>query len=158
MEYLLPHRNTMLLVDQIESYKADRLVASVTVKENSPFVDGHFPGYPILPGVILVEMMFQSCGLFGGLSAIYGAEFPEGDWKDVDISFEEFTRDLKARSIGIDKLVFKKPVYPNDELLIEVIPLKRFINFSTYQGKITDKATGEVVVKGKLTVFLGKNK
>jgi 3-hydroxyacyl-[acyl-carrier-protein] dehydratase len=147
----------MLLVDQIESYEAEALIASTVVKEQSPFVDGHFPGYPILPGVILVEMMYQACGLYGGLSAIYGDKFPEGKWMDVDVSFEEFTRDLKARSIGIDKLVFKKPVYPNDELVIIVKPLKRFLNFSTYEGEIRDKATNEQVVKGKLTVFLGKN-
>jgi len=154
---LLPHRNTMLLVDRIEEFSPEGLVASRTVRENSPFVDGHFPGYPILPGVILVEMMFQTCGLFGGMSAMY-AHSTNGEAASDSAAMEDFTKDLKARSIGIDKLVFKKPVYPNDELIIEVKPLKKFMNFSTYSAKIIDKSTQEIIVKGKLTVFLGKNK
>lgn len=153
---LLPHKRTMLLVDEIEDYSLERLVVSTAVKENSPFFDGHFPGHPILPGVILVEMMNQACCLFGSMSAIY-ANSENGEPAVSAAEFESFARNLKVRSIGIDKVVFKKPVYPKAQLIIEVKPLKKFRNFSTYVGKIFDKSNNELVVKGNLTVFVDKN-
>lgn len=143
---LLPHRGTMSLLDKIEHFDEELLRASTVVKEDAPFLDGHFPGYPILPGIVLIEMMYQACGLYGGLKAL-----SEQEGESID-----YSNGMVARSIGVDKLMFKKPVFPKDKLLIEVKPLKKVMNFSTYSGKVIIEASNSVCVSGKLTVFLGK--
>ena len=99
---LLPHRYPFLLIDRIVEFEpTKRLVAIKNVTINEPFFQGHFPGYPIMPGVLVVEAMAQAGGI------IMMAEIPDRDKKLV-----VFT--------GIERAKFRRPVTPGDQLRIEV--------------------------------------
>jgi len=146
---LLPHRPPMLLVDEIVSYEPGvSLTAKTQVNADMPFFKGHFPGFPMLPGVILVEMMFQTCGLFGRMEMI---ENQIGTASGENISDKK----MMGRAIKIDKTTFVKPVFPNSELTIVVFIKQKFMDFSVYDGKVLD-AQNEVVAKGNITVHLTK--
>jgi 3-hydroxyacyl-[acyl-carrier-protein] dehydratase len=99
---LLPHRYPFLLIDRVVEFeRAKRLVAIKNVTINEPFFQGHFPGYPIMPGVLVVEAMAQAGAI------IMMAELPDHDKKLV-----VFT--------GIERAKFRRPVTPGDQLRIEV--------------------------------------
>ena len=120
----LPHRYPFLLIDRIVEFEpAKRLVAIKNVTINEPFFQGHFPGYPIMPGVLVVEAMAQAGGI------IMMAEMPDREKKLV-----VFT--------GIERAKFRRPVTPGDQLRIEVDVL----SFRTRAGRIEGKA----YVDGKL--------
>jgi 3-hydroxyacyl-[acyl-carrier-protein] dehydratase len=121
---LLPHRYPFLLIDRIVEFESQkRLVAIKNVTINEPFFQGHFPGYPIMPGVLVVEAMAQAGGI------IMMAELPDRDKKLV-----VFT--------GIERAKFRRPVTPGDQLRIEVDVL----SFRTRAGRIE----GHAFVDGKL--------
>src|ERR1700691_6405933 len=120
----LPHRYPFLLIDRVVEFEpARRLVAIKNVTINEPFFQGHFPGYPIMPGVLVVEAMAQAGGI------IMMAEMPNRHEKLV-----VFT--------GIERAKFRRPVTPGDQLRIEV----EVLSFRTRAGKIQGRAT----VDGKL--------
>ncbi|HUB30364.1 MAG TPA: 3-hydroxyacyl-ACP dehydratase FabZ [Terracidiphilus sp.] len=121
---LLPHRYPFLLIDRIVEFEpAKRLVAIKNVTINEPFFQGHFPGYPIMPGVLVVEAMAQAGGV------IMMAEMPNRHEKLV-----VFT--------GIEKAKFRRPVTPGDQLRIEIDVLA----FRSRAGRIQ----GRALVDGKL--------
>jgi 3-hydroxyacyl-[acyl-carrier-protein] dehydratase len=120
----LPHRYPFLLIDRIVEFEpTKRLVAIKNVTINEPFFQGHFPGYPIMPGVLVVEAMAQA----GGIIMMH--EIPDRAQKLV-----VFT--------GIERAKFRRPVTPGDQLRIEVDVL----SFRTRAGRIEGKAW----VEGKL--------
>jgi 3-hydroxyacyl-[acyl-carrier-protein] dehydratase len=120
----LPHRYPFLLIDRVVEYEpARRLVAIKNVTINEPFFQGHFPGYPIMPGVLVVEAMAQAGGM------IMMAEIPDRQKKLV-----VFT--------GIERAKFRRPVTPGDQLRIEVDVLA----FRSRAGRIA----GRALVDGKL--------
>jgi 3-hydroxyacyl-[acyl-carrier-protein] dehydratase len=120
----LPHRYPFLLIDRITEFEpTKRLVAIKNVTINEPFFQGHFPGYPIMPGVLVVEAMAQA----GGIIMMH--ELPDRQEKLV-----VFT--------GIERAKFRRPVTPGDQLRIEVDVL----SFRLRAGKIQGRAT----VDGKL--------
>ena len=120
----LPHRYPFLLIDRIVEFEPmKRLVAIKNVTINEPFFQGHFPGYPIMPGVLVVEAMAQA----GGIIMMH--ELPDRAQKLV-----VFT--------GIERAKFRQPVRPGDQLRIEVDVL----SFRTRAGRIEGRAT----VDGKL--------
>jgi 3-hydroxyacyl-[acyl-carrier-protein] dehydratase len=99
---LLPHRYPFLLIDRvIEFERAKRLVAIKNVTFNEPFFQGHFPGYPIMPGVLVIEAMAQA-----------GAILMLNEIPDRENKLAVFT--------GIEKAKFRRPVTPGDQLRIEV--------------------------------------
>jgi 3-hydroxyacyl-[acyl-carrier-protein] dehydratase len=99
---LLPHRYPFLLIDRVVEFeRAKRLVAIKNVTVNEPFFQGHFPGYPIMPGVLVIEAMAQS-----------GAIVMMSEIADRDKKLAVFT--------GIDKAKFRRQVVPGDQLRIEV--------------------------------------
>jgi 3-hydroxyacyl-[acyl-carrier-protein] dehydratase len=99
---LLPHRYPFLLIDRvIEFERAKRLVAIKNVTVNEPFFQGHFPGYPIMPGVLVIEAMAQA-----------GAIVMLSELPDRETKLAVFT--------GIDKAKFRRQVVPGDQLRIEV--------------------------------------
>ena len=121
---ILPHRYPFLLVDRIVALDpGKRIVGLKNVTFNEPFFQGHFPGAPVMPGVLIIESMAQVAGVL-----IY--------------------RDLPAKEkkliyfTGIENAKFRRPVTPGDQLLIETEMLNRR---STY-GKMAGRAT----VEGKL--------
>ncbi len=108
----LPHRYPFLLIDRIVEFEpTKRLVAIKNVTINEPFFQGHFPGYPIMPGVLVVEAMAQAGGI------IMMAEMPDRHEKLV-----VFT--------GIERAKFRRPVTPGDQIRIEV----EVLSFRTRAG------------------------
>jgi 3-hydroxyacyl-[acyl-carrier-protein] dehydratase len=100
----LPHRFPFLLVDRIRHIElGKRIVALKNVTINEPFFQGHFPGRPIMPGVLILEAMAQVAGIL-----VFRTQ---GDKPDVNSVYY---------LAGIDKARFKKPVVPGDQLIIEV--------------------------------------
>jgi 3-hydroxyacyl-[acyl-carrier-protein] dehydratase len=127
----LPHRYPFLLIDRIVEFEpTKRLVAIKNVTINEPFFQGHFPGYPIMPGVLVVEAMAQA----GGIIIMH--ETPDREKKLV-----VFT--------GIERAKFRRPVTPGDQLRIEV----NVVSFRPRAGKIEGRAyvDGKVACEATLT-------
>ena len=99
----LPHRYPFLLIDKILDFKKhDCLKAQKNVSNNEPFFQGHFPGHPVFPGVLILEAMAQATAL-------------------LDFKSNEREKDsLLYYFVGIDKARFKKPVVPGDIMIIDV--------------------------------------
>lgn len=134
----------MLLVDEIQTYVPGESVTATTfVHPEMVFFEGHFPGEPILPGVILVEMMFQSCGLFGRLEGINAQAETAG----------EAYRPKSGRAIKIDSLSFIKAVLPNDQVVITVVFSHKLLNFSVFNARVDIQGRG-LAAKGMVTVLI----
>jgi 3-hydroxyacyl-[acyl-carrier-protein] dehydratase len=102
---LLPHRYPFLLVDRVEEFEPEkRIVGIKNVTFNEPFFPGHFPGKPIMPGVLIIEALAQT----GGILAFK--------------SFPDLTGDV--RFIGIDRARFRRPVVPGDQLKLVLTVVK----------------------------------
>jgi len=102
IQRILPHRFPFLLIDRvIEITRRQRIVAIKNVTINEPFFAGHFPGMPIMPGVLIVESMAQA----GGVLLLT-------EFEDRDAKLVLFT--------GIERARFRRPVVPGDQLRIEV--------------------------------------
>ena len=130
----LPHRYPFLLLDRVLEFEpTKRLVAIKNVTINEQFFQGHFPGYPIMPGVLMVEAMAQAGGI------IMMAELPDRDKKLV-----VFT--------GIERAKFRRPVTPGDQLRIEVDVL----SFRTRAGRMAGKAyvDGKMACEATLTCMI----
>lgn len=126
---ILPHRYPFLLVDKVVEFeKGERIRAIKNVTINEPFFQGHFPGHPIMPGVLIIEAMAQ----VGGILA-----FKSADVKNKVVYF-----------MGIDKARFRKPVLPGDviELILEVKKTRGNIWTFTAEAKVS----GKVVANAEL--------
>jgi len=105
---IMPHRYPFLLVDRIESLKAgEEIVGLKNVTINEPFFAGHFPGNPIMPGVLIIEAMAQ----VGGILAFHSS--PK-EWAGSLVYF-----------MGIDKVRFRKPVVPGDQLRLKLTTIRQ---------------------------------
>lgn len=105
---LLPHRYPFIMIDRIiELVLGEKVVALKNVTINEPFFQGHFPGEPIMPGVLIIEAMGQA-------GAILAAESMDREKKGSLIFF-----------MGMDKVKFRKPVVPGDQLIFEIQFLKQ---------------------------------
>jgi UDP-3-O-[3-hydroxymyristoyl] N-acetylglucosamine deacetylase/3-hydroxyacyl-[acyl-carrier-protein] dehydratase len=102
---IMPHRYPFLLVDRIIELTETRVVGIKNVTINEPFFIGHFPGHPIMPGVLIIEAMGQT----GGILLLSSVENPEGKL---------------VYFMGIDNAKFRKPVIPGDTLRFELELLK----------------------------------
>lgn len=129
-EYL-PHRYPFLLVDRVvELVPGESIVAYKNVTVNEPFFTGHFPDYPVMPGVLIVEAMAQAAGILGFKTMNKGPQ---------DGSIYYF--------VGADNLRFKRPVVPGDRLQLEakVISERRgiwkFEVHSSVDGETVSSAT-----------------
>ena len=117
---LLPHRYPMLLVDRVIDYKVyEHLTAIKNVTINENFFNGHFPGNPIMPGVLMLEALAQASGILVGLS-----QPPE-----------EFKGKLHYFA-GIDNAKFKQVVVPGDQLRLEVTFLNKKREFWRMHGEV----------------------
>jgi len=128
---ILPHRYPILLVDKIlEIEEGKRIVGLKNVSINEPVFQGHFPGFPLFPGVYILEALAQT----GGILMIKSLNLEIGKYAIV--------------FAGIDEARFKKPVYPGDQLILEleVISLKKTLS----KMKGVAKVDGEVVAEAIL--------
>jgi len=106
----LPHRYPFLLVDRVVELTDEKIVALKNVTANEPHFQGHFPGHPIMPGVLIIEAMAQA----GALLAMNVIKKSGVDPATKLIFF-----------MGIDKAKFRRPVVPGDQLRLEVVPLRK---------------------------------
>ena len=128
---VLPHRYPFLLVDRVvELVKGERIVAYKNITGNEEVFNGHFPGAPIFPGVMIVEALAQASGILGFVT--------------TDTTADDGKLYLFA---GVDNVRFKTPVVPGDQLMLEseVVAVKRHIwRFQTramVNGKLACEAT-----------------
>ena len=129
IQRILPHRYPFLLIDRVlEITPRERIVAIKNVSVNEPFFNGHFPGFPIMPGVLQIEAIAQAGG------ALLLTEVPDRDKKLI-----VFT--------GIEKAKFRRAVVPGDQLRIEVKVLQwrstmvRMEGTAYVDGKLACEAT-----------------
>lgn len=135
----LPHRYPFLMIDRILEFEADkRIVGLKNVTINEPFFQGHFPGHPIMPGVLLLEAMAQT----GGVMAL------------MSLSPEEVKKKV-LYFMSIDKAKFRKPVTPGDQVRFELElirsrgAIKSFKATATVDGAVVAEAEMMAMVMDK---------
>ena len=127
----LPHRYPFLLIDRVLDFEPDttlRAIKNVTI--NEPFFQGHFPGHPVMPGVLILEALAQACGVLANLSR---ADRPE---------------DALYYLVKIDNARFSKTVRPGDQLVLEVQQKKMRRRMGLYACEA--QVDGEVVASADL--------
>src|ERR1700752_2549920 len=130
----LPHRPPFLMVDNIlEIERLKRIVCLKNVSINEPYFQGHFPGKPVMPGVLIIEGMAQT----GGLLLL--SEIPDRDKKLFYLA-------------AVDEARFRRPVVPGDQLRIEVNVLKWKVKFCKLQAVAT--VNGDVAAEAILRCML----
>lgn len=134
----LPHRYPFLLIDRVkEVIPGERIIAIKNMTINEPFLQGHFPGNPVMPGVLIVEAMAQA----GGVLAF--------------TSMEEDLQGAPVYFMGINKVKFRKPVLPGDQLVIDVSYLKKSKWAVKFAGIVTVEESK--AAEAELTATLGNN-
>ncbi|MSP15538.1 MAG: 3-hydroxyacyl-ACP dehydratase FabZ [Myxococcales bacterium] len=129
IQEILPHRYPFLLVDRVLEHDNDHIVARKCVTVNEPFFAGHFPGHPVMPGVLIIEALAQTGALFACKA----------------VSFDPAKQVIYF--MAIDKAKFRKPVVPGDELRLEVVPLRRGGSIWKMRGEA--KVDGRVVAEAE---------
>lgn len=136
---LLPHRYPFIMIDRIlELTPGEKVIALKNVTINEPFFQGHFPANPIMPGVLIIEAMGQA-------GAVLAAKSLEGEPNGVLIYF-----------MGMDKVKFRKPVTPGDQLIFEMKFLKQRRNVFRMSG--TAYVDENIVAQAELMATFGEEK
>ncbi|RDD30928.1 UDP-3-O-[3-hydroxymyristoyl] N-acetylglucosamine deacetylase [Prosthecochloris sp. ZM] len=136
IQNILPHRYPFLLIDKIVEFKLDEKIVSIkNVTMNEEFFQGHFPGNPIMPGVLIIEAMAQT----GGIMMLNG---------------NDNINDMQVYFMGIDKARFRKPVVPGDTLVIEAVMKSRRRSVCQFDGKAYVR--GELVCEASLMATVVK--
>ena len=136
---LLAHRYPFLLIDRvIKVVPGDKITALKNVTVNEPFFQGHFPGRPIMAGVLIIEAMAQAGGILAYLTG----------------SVEQ--RNRLIYFMGVDKVRFRKPVVPGDQIIIEA----KIIKFRSKAAKMSGIATvdNQMVAEAELMASFGESK
>lgn len=123
---ILPHRYPFLLVDRILEMEPDRVVGIKNVTHNEPFFTGHFPDFPVMPGVLIIEAMAQTAGVQVLES------MPDRDKKLVLL-------------VAVENARFRRPVVPGDTLRMEMSVIKRKASVAKFAGRAT--VDGQVVAE-----------
>ena len=136
---ILPHRYPFLLVDRVTELELGKRVVGIkNVSINEPFFQGHFPGNPIMPGVLIIEAMAQVGGVMARLSM---PDAMEKEGKDLIVF------------ISMDKVKFRKPVVPGDQIVFEVKPLRTGSKIWKVAGKAFVK--DDLVAEAELVARIG---
>ena len=134
---VLPHRYPFLLVDRILSMElGEHIVGLKNVTVNEPFFAGHFPNNPIMPGVLIVEAMAQVAGILALLTT------PEN------------LGNQNIFLMSLDKVRFRRPVVPGDQLILDLKVLRGGKKFFKMEGKATVDDT--LVAEAELMAMVGK--
>ena len=113
---MLPHRYPFLLIDRVVAFEhGKRLVAIKNVTINEPFFQGHFPGHPVMPGVLIIEAMAQACGVLIKLSIPHDPDVP-----------------VVFYLVKVDKARFNRIVVPGDQLTLDVQHKRTMRNMSQF--------------------------
>jgi 3-hydroxyacyl-[acyl-carrier-protein] dehydratase len=137
---ILPHAYPFLLVDRIlEIEPGKRIVGIKNVTYNEPYFPGHFPGRPIMPGVLILEAMAQTAGL------LVLQSMPEDEKKRKPVFF-----------LGIDNARFRKPVIPGDQLRLELEVTRHRQSIWGFKGKAW--VDGKLVAEADLLAMMGEEK
>ena len=131
---VLPHRYPFILIDRIEiKDPGERLVALKNMTINEPFFQGHFPGQPVMPGVLSLEIMAQA-GSFLMLSQVE-------DPLSTNMFFS-----------AVEKTKFRKPIVPGDQLIVYMTLAKKKLNLCKFQGvcKVDDEVVAEAFFSANL--------
>ena len=132
----LPHRYPFVLIDRVESMEVGKKITAIkNVTVNEPFFPGHFPHYPVMPGVLVVEAMAQAAAILS---------FKTMGEKPSDNSVYYF--------VGIDSARFKKPIIPGDQIILNVSIVRILKGIWKYQGVAT--VDNEVVAEANLMCIL----
>ena len=126
---ILPHRYPFLLVDRIEEMTDDCIVGTKCVTANEPFFLGHFPDFPVMPGVLIIEAMAQTAGV------LVLKSMPDREKKLVLL-------------VAVENARFRKPVVPGDQLRMEMKVLKRKASIAKMAGVAT--VNGVVVAEAEV--------
>ena len=126
---ILPHRYPFLLVDRIVELEADRVVGIKNVTVNEPFFTGHFPDFPVMPGVLIVEAMAQTAGV------LVLKTIPDRANKLVLL-------------VAVENARFRRPVVPGDSLRMEMKVIKRKASVAKMAGVAT--VDGQVVAEAEV--------
>lgn len=136
---ILPHAYPFLLVDRILEVEAGkRIVGIKNVTYNEPFFPGHFPGRPIMPGVMIVEAMAQTAGML------------------VFQSVDEESRKKPVFFLSMDNVKFRKPVIPGDQLRLEIEMTRHRQSIWGFKAKAL--VDGKLVAEAELMAMLGEEK
>ncbi len=127
---MLPHRYPFLMIDRvIELLPGQRVVALKNVTINEPHFSGHFPGQPVMPGVLVVEAIAQACGVMA---------------MSANPSFRERPLFL----LGLDGIRFRSPIVPGDQLRITVVKVSERRGIWFFDADVT--VEGKTVVEGRV--------
>ncbi len=136
---ILPHRYPFLLVDRITELElGKRVVGLKCVSVNEPFFQGHFPMEPIMPGVLIIEGMAQTGGVLGRLSVMEAMGVEPGN---------------AVFFMAIDKVKFRRPVVPGDQLIYEITALRTGSRVWKVAGRAS--VENEVAAEAQLVAQVG---
>lgn len=120
---ILPHRYPFLLIDRVLSYTLEPEITLTAIKNvtvNEPFFEGHFPGEPVMPGVLILESMAQACGVLAHVALASSKEIGNIYYL-----------------VKIDKAKFNRRVVPGDQLLMEVKQTRLMRGMGKYEARVT---------------------
>ena len=123
IQKILPHRHPMLLIDRVMSYTLEPEITLTAIKNvtiNEPFFPGHFPGDPVMPGVLIIEAMAQACGILAHVALATA-----GDVGGI------------YYLVKVDKAKFNRKVIPGDQLLMEVKQTRIMRGMGKYEARVT---------------------
>lgn len=142
---ILPHRYPFLMIDQVLDYDAKSLTALKNFTINEPYVQGHFPGNHIMPGVMMVEAMAQA-------STILAFKYVEEQLSTAEI-LKYFGKGTGILFVGADQVRFKKVVVPGEQLKIYTTLTRNARNLFEFDARV--EVNGIVVAEGKLKAAAG---
>ena len=137
IKQILPHRYPFLLVDRVTEITDNKITGYKNVTVNEEFFNGHFPDFPVMPGVLIIEALAQISGIFGILKMKEDGTYKEG---------------LKTLFTAINNVKFSHPVRPGDRLILEAEFVKQKMGIWWFNvfAKVDDK----LAVKAELSAAL----